>query len=139
MPRSTPTLRAICAALAGACALAHAAAPTPPVAPARAASDTYFGTTVTDGYRYMEDLSAPEVLQWAHAQADFARATLDAIPGRAKLVALSGELDASVPARVTQVKLGAGGLVFVEKRLAGDEQVKLYVRKGLKGEDRLLV
>jgi prolyl oligopeptidase len=139
MPRSIPTLRATCAALAGACALAHAAAPTPPVALARAASDTYFGTAVTDSYRYMEDLSAPEVQQWAHAQADFARATLDAIPGRAKLLARIGELEASVGTRVTQVKLGAGGLVFVEKRLAGDEQAKLYVRKGMKGEDRLLV
>jgi prolyl oligopeptidase len=139
MPRSIPALRATCAALAGACALAHAAATTPPVAPARAASDSYFGTTVTDNYRYMEDLSAPEVQQWAHAQADFARATLDAIPGRAKLLARIGELEASVAARVTQVKLSGGGLVFVEKRLAGDEQAKLYVRKGLKGEDRLLV
>ncbi len=138
MPRSIPALRASCAALAGACALAHAAA-TPPVAPVRAASDAYFGTTVTDSYRYMEDLSAPEVQQWAHAQSDFARATLDAIPGRAKLLARIGELEASVTARVTQVRLGAGGLVFVEKRLAGDEQGKLYVRKGLKGEDRLLV
>ena len=139
MPRSIPTLRAICAALAGACALAHAAAPTPPAAPARAASDTYFGTTVSDGYRYMEDLSAPEVQQWAHAQADFARDTLAAIPGRAKLLARIGELEASVATRVTQVKLSGGGLVFVEKRLAGAEQARLYVRKGLKGEDRLLV
>ena len=136
MLRSNPALRALCAALAAASALAHAA---PPVAPVRAASDTYFGTTVTDSYRYMEDLSAPEVQQWAHAQADFTRATLDAIPARAKLLARIGELEASVDTRVTQVKLSAGGLVFVEKRLAGDEQAKLYVRKGLQGEDRLLV
>src|ERR1700739_1765871 len=108
MPRSNPAPRALCAALAGACALAHAAAITPAVAPARAASDTYFGTTVTDSYRYMEDLSAPEVQQWAHAQADFARATLDAIPGRAGLLARIRELEASVDTRVTDVKLAAG-------------------------------
>ena len=139
MPRSIPALRATFAALAGACGLAHAAATAPAAAPARAASDTYFGTTVTDSYRYMEDLSSPEVKQWAQAQAGFARATLDAIPGRAKLLARIGQLEASVPARVTEVKLSAGGLVFLEKRLAGDEQAKLVVRKGLKGEDRVLV
>jgi prolyl oligopeptidase len=139
MPRSNPAPRAICAALAGACALAHAAAITPAVAPARAASDTYFGTTVTDSYRYMEDLSAPEVRQWAHAQADFARSTLDAIPGRAGLLARIRELEASVDTRVTQVKLAAGDLVFLEERGTGDEQAKVVVRKGFKGEDRLLV
>src|SRR6201996_2583899 len=138
MSRSIPALRASCAALAGACALAHAAA-TPPIAPVRAASDAYFGTVVTDSYRYMEDLAAPDVQQWAHAQADFTRATLDAIPGRAKLLARIGGLEASVPARVTRVQLSAGGRVFVVKRLAGDEQGKLYVRQGMKGEDRLLV
>src|ERR1700761_6603231 len=119
MSRSIPALRASCAALASACTLAHAAA-TPPVAPVRAASDAYFGTVVTDSYRYMEDLSAPDVQQWAHAQADYTRATLDAIPGRAKLLARIGELESSVPARVVGVQLSAGGLVFIEKRLAGD-------------------
>jgi prolyl oligopeptidase len=138
MPRSILAPRMAFAALAGACVLAHAAA-TPPAAPVRAASDAYFGTVVTDSYRYMEDLSAPDVQQWAHAQADYARKTLDAIPGRAKLLARIGELEASVPARVTQVKLAGGGLVFVQKRLAGDDQSKLYVRRGMKGEDRLLV
>ncbi len=139
MPRSIPALRATCAALAGACTFAHAAAAMPPAAPVRAASDAYFGTTVTDSYRYMEDLSAPEVQQWAHTQADFARATLDAIPGRAKLLARIGELEASAGKRVRQVKLSGGGLVFLEEQLPGDEQAKLVVRKGMKGEDRLLV
>jgi prolyl oligopeptidase len=139
MPRSIPAPRAICAALAGACALAHAAATSPAAAPTRAASESYFGTTVTDSYRYMEDLSAPEVRQWAHAQADFARATLDAIPGRAALLARIRELESSVQARVTEVKLSAGDLVFLQERGAGDEQSKLVVRKGMKGADRVLV
>ena len=76
--RSLPPLRALCAVLAGAFALAQAATTAPPVAPVRAASDAYFGTTVTDSYRYMEDLSAADVQQWAKAQADYARAQLDA-------------------------------------------------------------
>ena len=139
MPRSIPALRMICAALAGASALAHGAATTPPAAPVRPASDAYFGTTVTDSYRYMEDLASPDVRQWAKAQDDATRATLDAIPGRAKLLARIGELESSDPARTRKVKLAAGGKVFYEKRRADEDQQKLYVRDGFAGAERLLV
>lgn len=139
MSRSNPALRTICAALAGACTLAQAAATAPPVAPVKPVADTYFGTTVTDTYRYMEDLSAPDVQQWAKAQADHARGMLDAIPGRAPLLARIRELDDSVRERVQSVALSGGGRVFYEKRGADDNQLKLYVRQGWKGAERLLV
>ncbi len=139
MPRSIPPRRALCAVLAGACALAQAATTAPPVAPVRAASDTYFGTTVTDSYRYMEDLSAADVQQWAKGQADYARAQLDAIAGRAPLLARIRELEDSVKERVTSVALAGGGRVFYEKRVADANQYKLYVRDGFKGAERLLV
>jgi prolyl oligopeptidase len=139
MSRSNPALRTICAALAGACTLAQAAMTAPPVAPVKAASDAYFGTTVTDTYRYMEDMSSADVQQWAKAQADYARGVLDAIRGRAPLLARIRELDDSVKERVQFVALSGGGLVFYEKRGADDNQLKLYVRQGYKGAERLLV
>ncbi|MEP6503646.1 MAG: prolyl oligopeptidase family serine peptidase, partial [Betaproteobacteria bacterium] len=139
MPRSNLAPRMICAALASACALAHGAPTSPPVAAVKPATDTYFGTTVTDGYRYMEDLGLPEVQQWAHGQADYTRSVLDAIPARAKLLARIAELEASVRARIGQIKLAGNGLVFYEKRGADGNQYKLYVRNGMKGEERLLV
>jgi len=138
MSRSIPALRTICAALAGACTLAQAAPTTPPVAPVKPVADTYFGTTVTDTYRYMEDLSAPAVRQWAGAQAAQARGALDAIPGRAALLARIRALDDSVGARVRAVALSAGGRVFYEKRVGADDAFKLYVRQGFKGAERLL-
>jgi len=36
----------------------------PPVAPVRPVTTTYFGTAVTDDYRYMENLQDPEVRAW---------------------------------------------------------------------------
>jgi prolyl oligopeptidase len=138
MPRSKPALRTICAALAGACALAHGAATSAPVAAVKPATDTYFGTVVTDPYRYMEDLSAPAVRQWAGAQDDHARSTLAAIPGRAALRARIAELAAAAAARVADAHLAAGGLVFYAKR-GGGEQFRLYVRQGFRGAERLLV
>ena len=139
MPRSILALRAACATLAGAFAVAHGAPATPPVAAVKPVVDAYFGINVTDTYRYMEDLSAPDVQQWARGQADYARSALDAIPGRAGLLARIRQLDGAAAERVQNVSLAAGGLVFYEKRKAGDQQAKLYVRKGWQGGERLVV
>jgi prolyl oligopeptidase len=139
MPHPAAALRMICAALAGAAALAQAAPPAPPVAPVKPVADTYFGTTVTDTYRYMEDLSNPEVQQWARGQADYARAVLDAIPGRAPLLKRIEALEASVAARIVGVHVLPTGQVFYQKRGASDNQFKLYVRQGFDGAERLLV
>jgi prolyl oligopeptidase len=128
--------RALCAILGFAACSALAA---PPVAPVKPVTDSYFGTTVTDPYRYMEDLASPEVQQWAKAQSDETRALLDAIPGRARLLARIAELEASVQARVSNVRRLPGDVYFYEKRGASDNQFKLYVRRGLQGEEKLLV
>ena len=117
---------------------AHAA-PAAPVAPIRPVTDTYFGASVTDPYRYMEDLKAPEVQQWAKAQAAYARTTLDAIPGRAYLLSRIKELDASVQARIASVQRLPDEVYFYKKRGANDSQFKVYMRRGLKGRERLLL
>jgi prolyl oligopeptidase len=111
----------------------------PPVAQVRPVTETFFGTTVTDPYRYMEDLASPEVQNWAKAQSESARAALDAIPGRAPLLKRIAELEASVPARIADVKLLPGGVYFYEKRDADANQFKIYMRRGLNGAEKLLV
>ena len=128
--------RIAAAALGSAITAAIAA---PPVAAVRPVTDTYFGQAVTDPYRYMEDLSAPEVQQWAKAQADLTRTTLDAIPARATLLARIAELEASVQSRVSDVQRLPGDIWFYEKRGATDNQFKVYVRHGLHGAERLLI
>jgi len=42
--------------------------------------DNYFGTTVSDPYRWLEDLDSKEVLNWAHSQQDVTQKYLDRIP-----------------------------------------------------------
>jgi prolyl oligopeptidase len=109
----------------------------PPLAPARPVSDTYFGTTVHDPYRWLESVDDPQVQAWMRAQSDYARAVLDAIPGRAALLARINQLDSATPARVIDVQRRPGGRMFFQRRGARDNQFKLYVRDG-KGT-RLLV
>jgi prolyl oligopeptidase len=110
----------------------------PPPAPVRTVTDTYFGVTVPDPYRYLEDAKNPEVRAWLQAQADYTRATLDRIPGRAALLKRIAELGDAVPARVAGVQVANGNYYYL-KRLAGENIAKLYVRVGLAGKERLLV
>ena len=42
--------------------------------------DDYFGTNVSDPYRWLEDLDSEEVLNWAHSQQDVTQQYLDKIP-----------------------------------------------------------
>jgi len=80
----------------------------PPVAPVRPVTDDYFGTKVVDNYRYFENLKDPEVQQWMTAQADYTRATLDALPGYGALLKRIDEMSASLPAWVNGVQIVGG-------------------------------
>jgi len=42
--------------------------PSSPIVPV---TDTYFGTSVTDNYRWLEDIKDPKVVSWFKAQADY--------------------------------------------------------------------
>jgi prolyl oligopeptidase len=112
---------------------------TPPVAPQRLVTDDYFGTQVTDPYRYMEDATDPQVLAWIKAQDDFTRALLTRIPGRLRLIERIQHLDADPPANVTAVRRLPHERYFYEKALASDSVPKLYVRDTLAGAERMLV
>ncbi|MCA3091204.1 MAG: prolyl oligopeptidase family serine peptidase [Rhodocyclaceae bacterium] len=136
-----PSWHAAGAALIALCctaaAPAHGSAP-PPLFAAGNTTDTYFGTTVADPYRALEEVKNPQVQAWMKAQGEFARARLDAIPGRAELLKRLQMYDA-VAARVASVERRPGELYFYERRGVTDDQFKLYVRRGLQGQERLLV
>ncbi len=119
---------------------ADAAVPSPPpVAPVRPVTEEYFGTTVVDPYRYMEDLKDPAVDAWFKAQNDYTRAILARIPGRDALLAKIKQFDESAPARVFDVRRLPSGRYFYQKRLASEDVPKIYMRDGLAGEEKLLV
>ncbi len=48
-------------------------------------SDTYFGVTYNDNYRWLEDMKNPEVNTWFKAQADLTNATMNTIAVRTRL------------------------------------------------------
>src|ERR1700727_2738061 len=111
--------------------------PAAPVARIEVVKDTYFGETLSDPYRWMENAKDPDWLPFLKGQNDHTRAIIDALPGRAALLKrieqLSGEAVAT--SRVQR----AGGLTFIQQRPLGADNFKLFVRLGLGGPDRVLV
>ena len=124
------------ALLIAALSLPMVSAQTPPVATTGTVTDTYYGTTVPDPYRWMETLSDPAVKTWFQGQADYSRSVLDKIPGRAALLAQIKALD-GVGTSVGDVQI-AGNRYFFTKLLPKDNTPKLYVREGLGSADRLV-
>src|SRR5580658_6756912 len=59
-----------------------AAQPAPP--PVKPVTETIWGQSVTDNYRYMEDLG-PDTIAWMKAQGAYTRSVLDAIKPKAAL------------------------------------------------------
>ena len=131
--RVLPTI----AFLAGTCTLHAADKLSQPVAPVRPVTDIYFGTSVVDPYRWMEDLKSPEVQTWMKGQAAYTKDYLSKLPGRDDLLKRIAALDKAAT-RVANLQL-CGSRYFYEKTLATEQTPKLYVRDGLKGEERLLV
>ena len=113
--------------------------PPAPVARVEPVSDTYFGETLIDRYRWMENAKDPDWLPYMTGQGAHARAVLEALPGRATLLAriqkLSG--DSAAIGEFRRV----GHRLFYQQRPTGANNFKLFVRDGdlRHGHDRLLV
>lgn len=98
--------------------------------------DTYFGTKVSDPYRWLEDDRAPEVEAWVEAQNKVTFAYLNQIPYRAAL-----------KERLTKLynypKYGAptrrGEWFFSAKNDGLQNQFVWYIQKGLDGAPELLL
>ncbi|HUO08293.1 MAG TPA: prolyl oligopeptidase family serine peptidase [Phycisphaerae bacterium] len=111
----------------------------PPAAPMRPVVDDYFGVKVTDPYRYMENLSDPEVLAWFKAQGQYARKCLNALPQREQLLKDITKYVNSTPASVPDVERIFGGQFFLLKTLPDQNTAKLYMRANLGAPDTMLL
>lgn len=120
---------------ASSCVLAQ----TPTAPPARPANETFFGTEVPDPYRWLEDVKSPEVAAWMKSHRDYTMSLLARIPGRKTMFDRNVKYEEAVPSRVKQVARETGDRWFLERRGASQNQFKLLMRQGLRGEDRVLV
>src|SRR6266436_2938462 len=108
-----------------------------PKTPVRDVTDDYFGTKVSDPYRWLENTSDPEVVSWMKAQNDYTREALGRIPGREKLLDRIKFLDNAGP--VVSLLQVWGGHYFYLKTEPGSDNRRLYVRDAVNAPERLLV
>ncbi|MEI9992796.1 MAG: prolyl oligopeptidase family serine peptidase [Rhizomicrobium sp.] len=111
------------------------AIPPAPVARIAVVHDTYFGETLSDPYRWMENDKDPDWLPYLKAQNEHTRAILDRLPHRDELLTRIQELsgDIVLTGRVQRV----GGRTFYQQRPLGADNYKLFVREN--GRDRVLI
>jgi prolyl oligopeptidase len=108
-----------------------------PKTPVRDVTEDYFGTKVTDPYRWLENTNNPEVVAWMKAQNDYTREALARIPGREKLLDRIKFLDNAGPV-VSSLQVW-GGHYFYLKAEPGSDNRRLYFRDTVNAPERLLV
>ena len=100
-------------------------------------SDTYFGVTYKDPYRWLEYIEQPGVETWFKQQAAFSNTILNNINGRDELIAEWKQLDKLQPPRIHSVSY-QNGRIFYRKTMPGENIGKLYFRAGFNGKETLL-
>lgn len=100
-------------------------------------SDTYFGRSYTDKYRWLENIKSPEVETWFKEQATYTNVQMAKLNGRDDLIAEWKMLDKLKPATYSNITI-KNGLIFFRKTLPGESVGKLYYKEGMKGAEILL-
>lgn len=99
-------------------------------------AEDHFGTSVADPYRWLENLTSPEVKRWVDEQNALTRSVLDAVPGwkrvHDRLESVSNYARFGIPQQVA-------GRYFWEENSGLQPQWVLYWSSGLHGEKRVLL
>ena len=109
----------------------------PPPTPVEPVTEVLHGVEVTDPYRWLEDQNSPRTREWLGEQTRYMRAYLDAIPDREQIKKRVRELMAFK--EVVSEPWNVGDRYFFLKRQEDGEQPVIVMRKGLFGEDTVLV
>jgi prolyl oligopeptidase len=101
--------------------------PPPPAVEAVPVTDDYFGTKISDSYRWLEDGKSPQTRAFIDAQNAYTVRYLKQARIRPQIVDDLDELE-----RVSRwsLPIERGGNYYFEKRLAGEEQASIYIRRG---------
>ncbi len=98
--------------------------------------DTVHGVLITDPYRWLEDQNSPETRQWLEAQTEYTRSVLDPLPSRETIKQRLEQLNRIEIVNAPTVR---GDRYFFSKRASDQDLFVIYLRKGLKGKDEVLL
>jgi len=108
------------------------------VAPSKPATDVYFGNTVIDDYRNLENLKDSKVLEWMQSQTNYTNSLLDKIPNRNYYVQKRLELDKEQGYSISDLKITNNNKYFYLKKTAEEKTAKVYYRNNFDAQETLL-
>jgi prolyl oligopeptidase len=108
----------------------------PPKAKVAPVEDTVQGHKIVDRYRYLENPNDPDTKLYVEQELAYTRSILDPLPGRDKINARLSQLLEIGTVGTPQM---GGTYYFHTSREGNQNQPILYVREGLKGDDRILL
>jgi prolyl oligopeptidase len=108
----------------------------PPLSSVEPVTELFYGTSVTDPYRWLEQQDSAQTRAWLAAQTLYARTYLDGLAGRARIRKRIHEL---LAVETVDSLRKVGDRYFFRKRLPNQEQPCIYMRETVRGEDQLLV
>jgi len=109
----------------------------PPYSAVKPVTDILHGVAVTDSYRWLEDQESPDTRSWLAKQTQYTRTYLAAIVGREQVRAEVEDLLClkEVPSEPWSVE----ERYYFLRRSHGDDQPQIIERKGLFGDEEVLV
>ena len=110
--------------------------PTPPPVQADPVVDNYFGTKITDSYRWLEDAKSTQTRAFIDAENAYTSRYLKQAKIRNQIL---DDLDPLENVSQTTTPIERAGNYFFERRLAGEQQFSIYVRRGFAGKDERLI
>lgn len=98
--------------------------------------DILHGVEIVDPYRWLEDQNSAETRTWLDAENKYTRSILNALAGRNEI---KQRLEQLSRIDVVGFPFARGGRYFFSKRSSNQDLFVIYMRKGLKGEDEVLL
>jgi prolyl oligopeptidase len=108
----------------------------PPHADVVPVKDDYFGTTIVDNYRWLENANSPETKEFIDQENAYTGMYLKQAHMRSQI---ADDLDALEHVTSWGTPIERGNNLFFEKILAGEDQASIYVRPGWAEKDKRLI
>ncbi|WP_262696747.1 hypothetical protein [Chryseobacterium sp. 3008163] len=108
-----------------------------PKTPENSVVDDYFGTKITDNYRWLEDIKNPEVEKWFKSQSDFSHSVINKIPHSEDLYKRMKEVQ-EMNGDSFDAILERQNTYFYTKTKKGENLSKLYSRDFSTGKETLI-
>jgi prolyl oligopeptidase len=109
---------------------------TPPKTQVNEVKEVIQGVEISDPYRWLEDQNSSETRSWIDTQNAYTDSQLAKLPGREEL---KQRLSAFIKIDFMGVPVVENDRYFFFKRQGDQDQAILYMRKGLKGKDEVLI